>query len=507
MKAYYDYMNDITADELYDGLLGYGFFSEKLPPVFTAEAFLAHCKTNPGFKKEHSEFITYNSMRNINIPRTMGIPNPMQYERLCRTIKDNWSAIQKHFQDYTSCQDYKISRIHIRKIHDKETHELKPYLFEMNYGNWKTDGTPENDLLVQVPLAARYVVHADISTFFPSIYSHSLPWALVGKDVAKADRSQRKWYNKIDAASQCVKNGETHGLLIGPHTSNLLSEVILVVVDKNLYDREFRFVRHVDDYDCYVESYEKAQQFLNALEYELRQFDLPLNYKKTKIEELPISSTKHWKHRLNSVQMVSKNGHTTYTEVNHFLDVAIQLAAEENDSAVLKYAIKSLSGDKEISDNGKVAAGKRVMHLAILYPYLLPLLEEYVFMPLEVAIEDIRLFTKALYKDSFRINNYEGIMYALYFSVRYGFEIDNINCDDLIRTDDCLCLFFAWLYYRKKGGAELAALEQEAKKRTVTALERNWIFCYEALCASDLPEGDWQNIKNAGVSFIKSEHI
>lgn len=115
-------------------------------------------------------------------------------------------------------------------------------------------------------------------------------------------------------------DGETHGLLIGPHTSNLLSEVILVVVDKNLYSRGFRFVHHVDDYDCYVESYEKAQQFLNALEYELRQFDLPLNYKKTKIEELPISSTKHWTHRLNSVPMVSKNGHTTYTEVNHFLD-------------------------------------------------------------------------------------------------------------------------------------------------------------------------------------------
>jgi len=94
--------------------------------------------------------------------------------------------------------------------------------------------------------------------------------------------------------------------------TNLLSEIILVVVDKNLYDAGFRFVRHVDDYDYYVESYEKAQQFLNRLEYELRQFDLPLNYKKTKIEELPISSTKHWKHKLKAVPMTGDNGHTTY---------------------------------------------------------------------------------------------------------------------------------------------------------------------------------------------------
>ena len=502
MKTYYDFMNAISSDELYDGLLGYGLFAEKLPPVFTAEAFLTYCKTNTGFEKKPKEYISYNTMRNINIPRIMGIPNPMQYEILCRTLKDNWPAIQQHFQDNTGSQLYKISRTHIRKIHDKETHELKPSLFEMNYDNWRTDGTPENDLLVQKPSAARYVVHADISTFFQSIYTHSLPWALVGKDVAKADRSKRKWFNKIDAACQNVKYGETHGLLIGPHTSNLLSEIILVVVDKKLYDEGFRFVHHVDDYDCYVESYEKAQQFLNRLEYELRQFDLPLNYKKTKIEELPISSTKHWKHRLNSVQMVSDKGRTTYTEVNHYIDIAIQLAHEENDSAVLKYAIKALSGNKEISKNGKKAAGKRLIHLAILYPYLLPLMEQYVFLPYGVTTDDIKGFSEALYSDSFRVSNYEGVMYSIYFSLRYGFEIDNIDCDKLIETDDCLCLLFAWLYYKDKGGAELIALEQEAKSLSSTALDRNWLFCYEVLNASDLPEGDWRALKNAGVSFL-----
>ena len=86
----------------------------------------------------------------------------------------------------------------------------------MNYDNWKMDGTPENDLLIRVSSAARYVVHTDISTFFPSIYTHSLPWAFVGKDIAKKERSSKKWFNKIDAACQRVKHGETHGLLIGP---------------------------------------------------------------------------------------------------------------------------------------------------------------------------------------------------------------------------------------------------------------------------------------------------
>ena len=124
------------------------------------------------------------------------------------------------------------------------------------------------------------------------------------------------------------------------------------------------------------------------------------------------------------------------------------------------------------------------------------------FSPFEVSRDDIKAFTEALYSDSFRVSNYEGVMYSIYFSLRYGFEIDNIDCDKLIETDDCLCLLFAWLYYKDKGGAELTALEQEAKLLSSTSFDRYWLFCYEVLNSSDLPEGDWRALKNAGVSFL-----
>ena len=38
-------MSDIKADELYDRLVSYGMFSEKLPPVFTGELFWIIVKT------------------------------------------------------------------------------------------------------------------------------------------------------------------------------------------------------------------------------------------------------------------------------------------------------------------------------------------------------------------------------------------------------------------------------------------------------------------------------
>lgn len=45
MKTYYGFMNDNSFGELYDGLLSHGLFTEKLPLVFTSEAFLTYCNT------------------------------------------------------------------------------------------------------------------------------------------------------------------------------------------------------------------------------------------------------------------------------------------------------------------------------------------------------------------------------------------------------------------------------------------------------------------------------
>ena len=55
-KSYYCCLKEISADELLDGLLGFGLFAEKIPPFLTAENFLNFCKTPPsGFVFDESE--------------------------------------------------------------------------------------------------------------------------------------------------------------------------------------------------------------------------------------------------------------------------------------------------------------------------------------------------------------------------------------------------------------------------------------------------------------------
>ena len=181
-KTYCEFLEEITADELYEGLLGYGMFANKLPPVFTTEPFLNYCQANhPTYPDKWHDYVSYSSMRNINIPRLFGIPTPMNYQRLCATLRDHWTDLKTHFHAQTDNQDYRVSRIHLRKLFGKKE------LFEMNYRNWRIDGNPETELLIsKTNGASKYIVKADISSCFPSIYSHSLPWALVGREAAKA---------------------------------------------------------------------------------------------------------------------------------------------------------------------------------------------------------------------------------------------------------------------------------------------------------------------------------
>lgn len=495
-KTYAEFMDEITADELYKGLLACGLFSEKLPPVFTATDFFQYTFTpHQPFSKADHGFVFFDSMRDINIPRSLGIPNPMAYQRLCECLKDNWQLIRDHLRDQTAADKYKISRIHIRKQKDTEM------LFKMNYKNWKTDDSPVPDILI----GKRYMVCADISTCFPSMYTHSLCWALVGKDLAKKNREESLWYNALDHRCMEIKSGETHGFLIGPHASNLLAEIILTVVDKNL-GAKWKYVRNIDDYTCYVSTYEEAQCFLTDLAAQLRYFDLPLNHKKTKIEELPVASTKHWVRQLNAFDFSTSYGKVNYKKAQAYLDVAVGLMVENgNNAAILNYAIKVLAR-QVLTENAKAYCLKTLLHFAAIYPYIIPLLDEYVLIPFSAKKDDIAQFANIIYDAAIEVENYEAVTYAIFFSLKYDFDIPNLKADEAIHKDSCLFKCFAWMYFKKRNDkVAIKKLKRHAKELSDNYMDEYWLYIYEALPKEQLA-GDWKPMKNAGISFIRQEY-
>jgi hypothetical protein len=493
-------MNEISSEEIYEGLLAYGLFAEQMPAIFTGKHFFEFCKSsNPSFPKVPAEYVYYENMRNINVPRAFGIPNPAAYQRLCKCIADNWGNLQQYFKGVTENQNHIISRIHLRKLKDK------PQLFEMNYNNWRIDGTPESDLLIN----AKYLVKADVSNCFPSIYTHVLSWALVGKETAKLNQNDyTKWYNKLDFYVRNINNGQTHGLIIGPHTSNLLSEIILTKIDQMLFDDGWKFIRKIDDYSCYVESHERGQAFLVSLNKCLRYYGLLLNHKKTSVKELPSATVEQWVRRINAFTAFDMKNSMNYKEVQAYFDLSIELMKEnEGNSAVLKYAIKVLS-NKKLSANAKEYCTKTIMHLTLIYPYLATLLDKYVFDAFAVDSSLIGSFSQNLLDSGIKSRNYEEASLAVYFALKYGAILDGIDFCIIEDSNHCVFMLLCYLYHKQhKNSEQLKLLRELAETLKQTNMDAYWLFVYEVLPQSKLNDY-WKNMKKQGVSFLKlSEEV
>lgn len=497
-KTYSDFMNEITSDELYDRLIQYGLFSEKLPPVFDCSAFLTYCKNpnRPVFPQQWYPFAVFDSMRNINIPRSIGIPTPMAHERVCAELKADWGNIQNYFRNVTIGNKYIISRIHVRKMGETDS------LFKMNYSNWKIDGTPEPD----ISLGKRYLVQADISKCFPSIYSHAIPWAIATKEVAKQTvYDDSLWYNKLDLEVRNSTNGETHGLLIGPHTSNILSEIILCRIDEEL-SKKWDYVRNIDDFSCYVNTRDEADEFLVQLNSNLREYGLSLNHKKTKILELPVAAIEQWTHQIQdkTVYLEKFHSYVDYREAQSLLDFCIELMEKNRDNAsVLFYGIKVLQGHK-LSLNAKKYVIKTATSLALNFPYIVPLLGRYVYDPYNIDKDNAEKYINLIYERYLTKDYFEAVAYAFYYAVEYDIEIKSFDVNTIIQKNDCillLCCFIYCCHYKLR--KSLSTLKKHAKSLKENGdMESYWPFTYECLSVGQV-EGVWKELKNAGVSFLK----
>jgi hypothetical protein len=152
------------------------------------------------------------------------------------------------------------------------------------------------------------MLQVDISKCFPSIYTHSIGWAVKGKRLVKSKRFKSGSFDvDFDNLMQTINYRETNGIIVGPEVSRIFAEVILQKIDLNLIKRmeasnhkisiHYDFRRYVDDYFFFFCSNEVKQTFLEQLELCLLDYKMYLNNAKTSIASRPfvtsISIAKH----------------------------------------------------------------------------------------------------------------------------------------------------------------------------------------------------------------------
>lgn len=462
-------------DVVFKALLGYGMFGNKIPPCFSSSDLLSEkikqIEKNQNMDFSH-QYIEYRASRHTNIPRQFGIPHPRAYYHLCWHIKENWEDINKHIGKPQS----KFNFIHVRNILNKD------HIFEMQY----SDKIQQEDAQIEYSLGSEFIVETDIVNFFPSIYTHAIPWAIEGKSAGKKSQKKRTRWNTLDKSIRIMKGNETNGILIGPHTSNIISEIILSSVDCSLQKEGFnKVIRRIDDYNYYAKNEKDAHMFLNRLDVSLKEYGLILNQKKTQI--IPISKyhTNNWVSKLNRFSFPDKQ-EIGFTSINAFIDYALDIAKKESNYAVLNYAIKIISGKKLTTRACKLYLSK-IFNITLSYPYLLSLLEKYVFIFSEQISSDpnIEKFVNLLFKKGLFRGVMDAVSFAFYFAIKFDIQL-KISKDDikkLIKFNDCISTFLAYKYTTINNINYNDIFINRAKEIFDTDdIDRHWIFMYEFPC-------------------------
>lgn len=152
---------------------------------------------------------------------------------------------------------------------------------------------------IELALDYEYVVHADVTDCYGAIYTHSIAWAIHGKQVAKENKGCKNLIgNVIDNHIQDMRHGQTNGIPQGSALMDLIAEMVLGYADLELAKKisgpgcsGYLILRYRDDYRIFTNNPQDGERILKCLTEVLIDLGLKLNAAKTKASNLVISSS------------------------------------------------------------------------------------------------------------------------------------------------------------------------------------------------------------------------
>lgn len=146
----------------------------------------------------------------------------------------------------------------------------------------------------------RHMMTLDVSGCFYHIYTHTVSWAVKGKDVAKESINADTFEKSFDQLMQHANYNETNGIVVGPEISRIFAEIILQAIDlavmrqlkeKNYtLGRDYEIRRYVDDSFVYANSRKVLDDICAVYKEQLAFYKLDINEKKREYYERPFTS-------------------------------------------------------------------------------------------------------------------------------------------------------------------------------------------------------------------------
>ena len=297
-----------------------GYFPAELPPPFTTNSLAKRTNELLGLWSADQIRRFWSAPERFSIPRysqvrrNLSIVNPINQLLVTDIISENWDEIKT-----------RISRSRIS--------EFKPSISATGRSIKGVDFDAVKRR--QAEILAKYgrYIRTDIARFYPSVYTHSIAWAIAGKqwckDNHKSSAFKSSFGNSLDKAVAAGQSGQTIGIPIGPDTSRVISELIASELEEltrtQITDLDERGVRYVDDMIIGLADTETADTILSKLSSALYEYELELNGEKTQIQGLGLQHAPEWIHFVRSFELSTKAGRQR-DEIDAFFEQVIFLA-------------------------------------------------------------------------------------------------------------------------------------------------------------------------------------
>lgn len=491
----------LDEDFLTVALLQHQFFpsvktkGEELPPIFTSRSFSLEAAEELS-KIERKDFRTtgwveLRTRRFDGLVRRLGVPHPVTYSKLVLHLRDNWASLAF--------------------LAKSEHSKIKP--------EWHADGriihmdyeSSEQMRLTHTRLAhgSNFLVKSDISNCFPSIYAHSLDWALRGKAVAKASaRGKGGWAEELDTRSRNIQHGETAGLMIGPAVSNLLAEIVLQKVDETLLSAGYMFTRYVDDYTAYCLDRRSAERFIVDLHRALAEYRLDINTRKTQIRDLQTGDDDEW---ISAIYAALPDVPTA-TRVSRYLRRCESLASEYKSKSVLKLAVKLLAGlQEETATPISLLEIEELVRLCQYHPHLTPFLARQLRSALPgLGKETVDRFCEVLSGQLSRAaerGETDVVLWLLHIICDVlDRSMTSLACQELLRMgDDLVMVAIACLCKTHRG--MVASYVRGLSYLCSRDYEERWLVRYELWRIGLLSDGDLCELEKLWMKPLRARRV
>lgn len=469
-----------TKTDRWRRMLSHGYFAPELPPCFVSDdiarfrksifdgiASLPQINQRPNFHRYITEPSWFYFPRFGREDRRHGVPNPIAYLLLAKTIADNY--------------------VQLRRAARRSDLSASPPIFDWSGPRAlvRPNVDLRDDFRMNLSSRREEYVAADIRAFFHSIYTHSIPWAIHGKAWSKTNRGIQHVGNLLDLLCRNLQDGQTIGLPVGPDASRLLAELVASAMDEQLRQKLNTSgrdsSRYIDDYTISTADGQTGETMIAALRQVAAHFELELNSGKSTLVSTSTRHTTGWK---QAVRTVVPRGNPDTASMQLFFYEVGRLCTEHTDINVEKFAFANARSSFVRTDGWSSVQGMLINAYRRNSTLVSFLVEVFILRQVQhsdVDLADLKEFLDHRIPVLAQANRSGEIIWFLFLAMRLDIVISNKAASSLVQIDNAMvALLLAVANSRRQVSGHVDLSGWNASLTPDGLRGQMWLYAYEA---------------------------